>query len=144
MRDNRNNRSYQDSYSERNNENSSGLSELIKKEQDHRHKWQEKYLRSYNLTFRFGQFFGLIYNIILLGLIYNLIRDGEKDLALKLFTLNIAIIAFALLVTSIERRVLSKKPLRRNDGGNRFHNNRNRRPSSRPYENNKSMAPRRG
>jgi uncharacterized membrane protein len=136
MRDNRNNRSYQDSYnSERNDENSSGLSELIKKEQDHRHKWQEKYLRSYNFTFRLGQFFGLIYNLVLLGLIYHLIQNGEKDLALKIFALNIAIIAFALLITSIERRVLSKKPL-----GNRFNNNRNRRPSSRPYENNRPTS----
>jgi len=110
MRENRNHRSG-NFYSA---ENSSTLSELTKREQEHRHQWQDKFLKLNNTTFRAGQLFGLIYNLALLYLVYDLIQNGEKDLALKIFTLNIAIIAFALLVTTVERKILSRKPRRRN------------------------------
>ncbi len=115
--------------SERSRENPSNISELTEKEQEHRHQWQDKYLKSYSSSFRMGQVFGLIYNIALLFVIYNLIKEGEKDLAIKIFTLNIAIIAFAILVTSIERKILSRKPMRKgkNPRFNKPHNNHERR-----------------
>jgi hypothetical protein len=126
MRENKH-RSHNNFYSDRDQESSSMPTELIRKEQDYRHQWQDKYLRSNIFSFRLGQAFGLIYNLALLCLVYDLIQDGEKGLALKIFALNAAIIAFALLVTSIERRVLSKKPPRRmrND----------KRPAARNYNN---------
>jgi hypothetical protein len=99
--------------------NQSNFSDLLKKEQDHRHKWQDKYLGSSAFSFRLGQIFGIIYNLALLFLVYDLVQAGEKDLALKIFFGNLALIAFALLVTSIERKVLSKKPPRRG-GRDRF------------------------
>jgi hypothetical protein len=110
MTENRN-RPRNDFYSERNQE--SVPSDLLRKEQDYRHQWQDKYLRSNTLSFRLGQIFGLIYNLALLYLVYDLIQDGEKNLALKIFLSNIAIIAFALLVTSVERKIISRKPPRR-------------------------------
>jgi uncharacterized membrane protein len=112
MRENRN-KSYNNSYSDRNQENSPTLSEMVKKEQEYRHQWQDKYLKVNSLTFRLGQLFGLIYNLAVLYLIYSLIKEGEKDLALKIFVLNLVIIAFALLVTTIERKILWRKPARR-------------------------------
>jgi len=127
MRENRH-RTHEDHSNERSSEGSSSLSDLVKKEQDYRHKWQDKYLTTNNFNFRLGQVCGLIYNLALLYLIYDLIQGGEKNLALKLFVGNLAIIAFALLVTSIERRVLSRKPPRRNHNSrfpNRDKNYRN-------------------
>lgn len=112
MNENRN-RPRNDFYSERNQETSSIPSDLIRKEQDYRHQWQDKYLKSNTMSFRLGQVFGLIYNLALLYLVYDLIQDGEKNLALKIFFSNIAIIAFALLVTSLERKIISRKPPRR-------------------------------
>ena len=116
-------------YSDRDQENSLVSPELVKKEQDYRHQWQIKYLMSNVFSFRLGQLFGLIYNLAVLYLVYDLIGDGEKELAVKIFAINAAVIIFALLVTSIERKVLSRKPPRRmrNDkrSGNRNSGNRN-------------------
>lgn len=129
MRDNRNN-SYNNSYSNNssdNNRDDSTPSDLISKEQDYRHQWQDKFLKTHNRTFRMGQVFGLIYNSAVLYLVYDLIQSGEKKLALQIFIANIALLAFALLVTAIERRVISRKPPRRGSRDNkRFNNNRNR------------------
>ena len=124
----RENKHRSEHHSERESETSPSLSDLTKKEQDHRHKWQDKYLQSSSNIFRLGQVCGLIYNLDLLFLIYDLIQDGEKNLAIKLFAANIALIAFALLITSIERRILSRKPPRRNhnsrfQGRDRNHRN---------------------
>lgn len=110
----RENKHRSEHHSERDSETSPSLSDLTKKEQDYRHKWQDKYLQTSSNIFRLGQVCGLIYNLALLFLIYDLIQDGEKNLALKLFAANIALIVFALLITSIERRILSRKPPRRN------------------------------
>jgi hypothetical protein len=112
MRENRN-RSSENYSPERSSESSGASHDLIKKEQDYRHQWQDKYLKSNTFNFRLGQVCGLIYNLALLWLVYDLVQDGEKNLAIKIFFGNIAILAFALLVTSIERRVLSRKPPRR-------------------------------
>ncbi len=112
-------RPHNDSYSDRNQESQLARLELIEKEQKYRHHWQDKYLKSNILSFRLGQVFGLIYNLALLCLIYNLIQNGEKELALKIFALNVAIVAFAMLVTSIERRVITRKPPRRTRNDNR-------------------------
>jgi uncharacterized membrane protein len=115
MRENRNN-----SYLERENEGSLANHDLIKKEQEYRHKWQDKFIKSNILTFRLGQLFGLAYNLALLYLVYILIQDGEKSLALKIFISNLALIAFAVLVTGVERKVLSRKPTRKGRDGKNF------------------------
>lgn len=133
MRENRNN-SYSNSYSDRD-ERESAPSDLIKKEQEYRHQWQDKFLRTHNLTFRMGQFFGLIYNSAVLYLVYDLIKSGDKKLALQIFLANLAIIAFSLLVTAIERRVISRKPPRR--GANKRHNNNNRNRNNNKHDRNR-------
>jgi uncharacterized membrane protein len=86
------------------------LIEMAKIEQKHRHDWQEKYLKSHNISTRIGQICGLVYNIILLGVVYNLINSGEKELAMNLFTINAVVIAFVVIVTTFERRVFSRRP----------------------------------
>ncbi len=109
MRENRNN-----NYERDHEHSSSSTSDLIKKEQDYRHKWQDKFLKSNTFTLRLGQVFGLIYNLSILYVTYSLIQQGEQDLALKIFGANLALIAFSLVVTGVERKILSKKPTRKN------------------------------
>jgi uncharacterized membrane protein len=89
------------------------LIEMAKKEQDYRHKWQTNYSSSYNLSYRIGQISGLIYNVILLFVVYNLISSGEKELGIKIFTINAALMAFAVIITIVERRVFAKRPSNR-------------------------------
>jgi hypothetical protein len=138
MRENRhNNRSPNNFYSARN-ENSPAPTELTKKEQDYRHQWQDKYLKSNIFSFRMGQLFGFIYNVALLALVYDLIQNEEKELALNIFAINAGVIAFALLVTAIERKVLSRKPARRNG-----RNDKRPRPNqARSNSNNRDREPR--
>jgi hypothetical protein len=133
MRENRH-----DNYRERDRDSHSPANELVKKEQDYRHKWQDKFLKSHTFTFRLGQIFGLVYNLAVLCITYKLIQNGEKSLALKLFFGNLALMAFAILVTTVERKVLSKKPARKGrDNNKRFNNkgrsnnNRSERPNNR-------------
>ncbi len=91
----------------------SKLMELTKREQDYRHSWQDKYLKLYNFNYKAGLLFGFIYNVALLAVIYILINDHKESLALKLFVVNAALIAFAIIVTAVERRITTRKPPRR-------------------------------
>ena len=89
------------------------LIEMARKEQDYRHNWQTNYSSSYNLSYRIGQISGLIYNAILLFVVYNLITSGEKELAIKIFSINAALMAFAFIITIVERRIFAKRPSNR-------------------------------
>ena len=51
---------------------SKDLVELVKKEQEHRHKLQDKYL----MHFRCGQFFGALFLIVVIYLIFDLAKCG--------------------------------------------------------------------
>ncbi len=99
------------------------LMELTKREQDHRHSWQDKYLKLYNFNYKAGLLFGFIYNIALLAIIYTLINEHKESLALKLFVVNAALIAFAIIVTAVERKITTRKPPRR------VHPNQNHNPN---------------
>ncbi|MFT6331986.1 MAG: putative membrane protein [Lentimonas sp.] len=101
----------------------SKLMELAKKEQEHRHSWQDRYLKFHNFSYRTGIFFGFIYNAALLYLIFDLIKQGSQDLAIKLFAINAALIAFAIIATKIERRMTTRKPPRRSFPQKKPHNN---------------------
>jgi len=109
MRDTRNNNSYERDHDRE----TSPVNELTKKEQAYRHNWQDKFLRSNTLTFRLGQIFGLVYHLAVLYLVYSLVQSGDRDLALKVLALNVALVAFAILVTAVERKILSRKPARK-------------------------------
>ncbi len=87
--------------------------EMAKKEQEHRHIWQDKYLKFHNVSHRAGLIFGAIYNIGLLFLVFNLVKQDNKGLALKLFLINALLIAFAIIVTAVERKITTRKPPRR-------------------------------
>ena len=79
-------------------------SELLKKEQEHRHKLQMKNA----LSFRLGQIFSLIYNVSIIILIYTLVTIGEKKLAIIIFCVSASIIIFAIAVLAFEKRVFSR------------------------------------
>ena len=89
------------------------LLEMAKKEQEHRHSWQDRYLKFHSFSYKIGLLFGFIYNVGLLFLIYNLIKQGDQSLALKLFVVNALLIVFAIIVTAIERKITTRKPPRR-------------------------------
>lgn len=95
------------------------LIEMAENEQKHRHNWQDNYLKSHNISTRIGQVCGVIYNVALLGVVYNLINSGEKELAMNIFSINAAVIAFVILVTTFERRVFSRRPRVRGREDNR-------------------------
>ena len=99
------------------------LMELTKREQEHRHSWQDKYLKLYNFNYKAGLLFGFVYNVALLAVIYNLINQDKQSLALKLFVVNAALIAFAIIVTAVERKITTRKPPRR------IHSNQNHNPN---------------
>lgn len=101
------------------------LLDLAKKEQDHRHSWQDRYLKFHNFSYKAGLVCGFIYNIALLALIYKLIEGDKPKLALKLFVVNAILIAFALIVTYVERKITTRKPPRRNFGGGQVKGNKN-------------------
>jgi uncharacterized membrane protein len=119
---NENNQYNSDNYRER----TSVSSDLIEKEQDYRHKWQDKFLKSHTANLRFGQSLGFLYNITLLYVVYSLISSGEKKLAVIIFALNAFIISFGLLVTTIERKVIHKKPMRKGRDDRNYKNYKNR------------------
>jgi len=89
------------------------LLEMAKKEQDHRHSWQDRYLKLYNINYKIGLLFGFIYNVGLLFIIFNLVKQGNQPLALRLFVINALLITFAIIATNIERKIITRKPPRR-------------------------------
>ncbi len=103
-------------------EGNSHDSNLLKIEQEHRHEIQHRYLA----TYRLGQLLGLIYNLALLFLVYFLIKNGEKELAFKIFALNAAVIAFTILTLLIDKKLFSRRVdnKRRGRFDNRNKNNR--------------------
>ncbi|MFT6105797.1 MAG: putative membrane protein [Rickettsiales bacterium] len=103
------------------------LMDMAEKEQTHRHFWQDKFLKFHGFSYKIGLLCGFIYNFGLLFLVYTLVNEGRESLALKLFVINALLIAFAIVVTKIERRVTTRKPPRRNAP----HLNKNR-PQSKP------------
>ncbi|MES2676700.1 MAG: DUF2335 domain-containing protein [Pseudomonadota bacterium] len=115
------------------------LMELTKREQDHRHSWQDKYLKLYNFNYKAGLLFGFIYNIALLAVIYDLINQHKESLALKLFVVNAALIAFAIIVTVVERKVTTRKPPRRINS-NQNHNPNHNKDRQAPRSNSKPIT----
>jgi uncharacterized membrane protein len=111
------------------------LLEMAKKEQEHRHSWQDRYLTSHNFAYRTGQLFGFVYNLLLLYLVFKLIKNGEINTAIKIFVSNTLLIALAILITFTERKITTRKPPRR--GGNQGPSENNRTPHQprRPHNN---------
>ncbi|MBL6664419.1 MAG: hypothetical protein ISQ34_01090 [Rickettsiales bacterium] len=100
---------------------SQNLSDLTKIEQEHRHKIEKQA----QFTFRSGQFFGFLYNIGILAIIYNLINKGNSDLALKIF-LGHTILIITIIITSQFGKRKSKprsQGSRKNYNNNRRYNN---------------------
>ena len=89
------------------------LLELAKKEQEHRHSWQDRYLKFHSFSYKTGLVFSFLYSIAFLAMIFALIKSGEKSLALKLFVVYAALVVFAIVVTTVERKITTRKPPRR-------------------------------
>ncbi len=86
---------------------------MAKKEQDHRHEWQENHLLVHGKIHKWGQIFAFVYNVILLFVVIYIANTGNSNLALNLFIVNAILMAFALLVTFVERRIMNRRPPRR-------------------------------
>lgn len=78
-------------------------------------------------TFKLGQIFSVTYNLALLAFVFYLVRNGKDDLALKIFSINAALIAFGILVTFVERNFVKKNKGRNSQGQRRRPNNNNQR-----------------
>ena len=113
MNEHRNNRDRSDSRSELPIERNV-LIELTQKEQDHRHKMQENQQKANNSSYFFGMIFGTFYNIGLLYLIYGLVNDGYRALALKLFVINAFIILSCFGLLTFSRKLSFRKPFNKN------------------------------
>ena len=113
MNEHRNNRDRSDSRSESSVERNV-LIDLTKKEQDHRHKLQENQQKANNTSYFFGMILGVIYNLSLLYLIYDLINDGYRALALKLFIINAFLILSCFGLLTFSRKLSFKKPFNKN------------------------------
>jgi len=116
------------------------LIEMARSEQRHRHNWQDKYLKSHNISTRLGQICGLIYNLVLLCVVYNLINAGEKELAMNLFAINAVVIFFAIIITTFERRVFSRRPRVRGREDNRRRGNDNKKDGRESSDNRRSRS----
>jgi uncharacterized membrane protein len=113
MNEHRNNRDRSDSRTESPIERDV-LIDLTKKEQDHRHKLQENQQKANNSSYFFGMILGVIYNLSLLYLIYDLINDGYRALALKLFIINAFLILSCFGLLTFSRKLSFKKPFNKN------------------------------
>ncbi|MBU6140031.1 MAG: hypothetical protein KGP29_00535 [Proteobacteria bacterium] len=120
------------------------------KDQEHHHTRQENSPREYssdrprqtrpdsrnsfkprkNSSKLIGQIFGLIYNLVLLYLVYDLAKSGSEKLALGIFAINAAFIFFVAVSV---KKSFKHKPHNSSyrDGGNR---------SSRPSRSSQSSA----
>ena len=109
------------------------LMEMVKKEQEHRHKWQNRYLESYNFTYRFGQVMGAFYMLGLLYMMFNLIVMKEIKFSIVLMCFTIIIVFIGMLTTRGERAHMRKRPRKEliNTGGRKT-GNRPTSPQSRP------------
>ena len=100
---------------------SKGLSKelvnLIKKEQEHRHKMQKKYL----MHFRIGQFFGCLFLITIIYGIFELIKN--KDYLFAYITL--AIFSFIILLILFQYRKDKLLATIKNSNKNKFYSNKN-------------------
>jgi uncharacterized membrane protein len=114
------------------------LVDMAKKEQEHRHSWQDRYLNSHNITYRSGQLFGAVYNLLLLYVIYDLSQTGNKLLAFNLFLINALLIGLAIVVTFTERKLTTRKPPRRSGSDAKKNPQRNNRNFNNPSTNNRS------
>lgn len=115
MRDNRD-----DNYKQRNTRNNSNnQSELAQIEQEHRHRIEKKA----QFTFRSGQFFGFLYNIGILAIVYQLITQGNNEFALKIFLAHTALVITVIVTSLLGKR----KPRGRNQGYKKNYNNNNNR-----------------
>jgi hypothetical protein len=83
-----------------------------------------------NSFFRAGQIFSFLYHLTSLGLMYLLVKEGEKELAVKILMVNAGLVVFALLLAAVERKLNPKhgRPNNRGRNNNRPYNNR--RPSN--------------
>lgn len=72
---------------------SKDLVELVKKEQEHRHKLQDKYL----MHFRCGQFFGALFLVVVIYLIFDLAKCGCLEIAYTMLGVFAFIIILILM-----------------------------------------------
>ncbi len=96
------------------------LLELVKKEQEHRHKLQDKYL----IHFRIGQIFGAIFLLYIVSMIFELAKTGNIAIAYLMAGLFGLLIVLILFQYKKDRIHGITRNLNRNNNSNRNYNNR--------------------
>ena len=99
------------------------LVELIKEEQEHRHKLQNRYASAY----RCGQFFSAIISAFTIYKIFELILIGKETQGYIMSGVFVGLVIIVSLINRINRGIITKKRLIRNNNNNNNRNNRNNR-----------------
>lgn len=101
---------------------SKDLVDLIKKEQEHRHALQDKYL----MHFRIGQIFGAIFLIYIISMVFETAKNGNFAIAYLMAGLFGLLIVLILFQYKKDRMVsVARNTRNRNMRNHRQHYNRN-------------------
>lgn len=82
--------------------------EMAKAEQEHRHAWENKYLRSMAYTTRVGQLLGLALAVILIYTCIIMAMDGNENLAGVIAFSGFAFLMIAALASAKSRRHINR------------------------------------
>lgn len=78
--------------------------EMAKEEQEHRHSWENKYLKSMAYTTRVGQLLGFALAVILIYTCIIIAMDGNQNLASVVAFSGFAFLMIAALASAKSRR----------------------------------------
>jgi hypothetical protein len=80
---------------------------------DHDGRGYDSRPKSSRFSFFLGQFFGLVYNLAVLYVVYDLVQQDRQELALNVFAINAGVMIFAILISFVERKFFRKNHDRR-------------------------------
>lgn len=90
---------------EQNEQDNNSFADLVRIEQNNRHKIQQKELCSHNLNIRLGQVFALIYNLFIIFFVAKLIKNNQSDVAVKIFAINGVVLVIISFLVIIEKKL---------------------------------------
>ncbi len=93
---------------EQNEQDNNSFADLVRIEQNNRHKIQQKELCGHNFNIRLGQVFALIYNLFVIFFVAKLIKNNQSDVAVKIFAINGAVLVIISFLVVIEKKFLYK------------------------------------
>ena len=97
------------------------LLDLVKKEQEHRHKLQDKYL----MHFRIGQIFGAIFLLYIISMIFELAQQG--NIAIAYLMAGLFGLLLVLILFQYKKDIIKGITQNLNRNSNKMHHHNNRR-----------------